>query len=502
VRKRDWRLLALIVVIQIVSVWIDWPFNRGLHLDFGPIHIHRDIELRQGLDLRGGLQVLLAAGVPESERVERDSMEAAKVIVENRVNALGVTEPLVQLQGERFIVLELPGIEDPDQAIAALKGTGLLEFVDAGTTVLPRGALVRTSFREGGEIDATAGDEGAQATPEGTVTASAGSSQPETPVTSGDDVESDVESDEETAASEGEEYFMPDKVFETVFTGKDLANSFVSRDDRGAYQVNLEFREEAARRFAEYTGANIGKILAIVLDGRVLTSPRIETRIPDGKARITGDFTLAEARSLSIQLKYGALPVPLRVEETRSIGPTLGQDSVQKSIRAGVIGLSVVLLFMAVYYRIPGLLADLALITYALINMALYKTIPVTITLPGVTGFLLSTGMAVDANILIFERMKEELRWGRSLRGAIDAGFNRAWTSIRDSNLSALITCVVLFWFGSNFGATQVKGFAITLFLGVLISMFTAITVTRTLVRLAVHLFGDWLQARTTALGV
>ena len=457
-RARDWRLLLLVVVVFVTAAWIAWPGNPGLHLDLGPIRLNRDVELRQGLDLQGGLRVLLAADLPPSEAVDRASLGAARVIVENRVNALGVTEPVVQVQGDRYIVVELPGIEDPDQAISALKGTGLLEFVDAGSTVIPQGAAIRTSFRQG-------------------------------------------EPDQELGAEEAE-LFMPDTVFETVFTGKDLADAGVSRDERQAFQVDIEFTAEAADRFAEYTRQNVGRILAIVLDGQALSSPRIETAIPDGRARITGDFTYEEARSLAVQLRYGALPVPLKVEETRAVGPTLGQDSVQKSIRAGVVGLSVVLLFMIVYYRVPGFLASLALIMYALINLALYKTIPVTITLPGVTGFLLSTGMAVDANILIFERMKEELRWGRTLGSAIEAGFHRAWTSIRDANLSALITCAVLFWFGSNFGATQVKGFAITLFLGVLISMFTAIAVTHTLVRFSFRIMGDWLRKRNWALGI
>jgi protein-export membrane protein SecD len=200
-------------------------------------------------------------------------------------------------------------------------------------------------------------------------------------------------------------------------------------------------------------------------------------------------------------MKYGALPVPLKVVENRTVGPTLGQDSIQRSIRAGVIGLIVVLLFMITYYRLPGFLADLALIIYALINFALYKLIPVTLTLPAITGFILSTGMAVDANILVFERMKEEIRGGRSLRVAMEAGFSRAWTSIRDSNLSTLIICAILFWFGSNFGASIVKGFAITLALGVVVNLFTAITVTRTFIRFAFDLAGDGLRQIPWLLG-
>ena len=455
-QRRDWRLLAFIVVLIIVAAWMDWPSTQGFNLDLGPIHIHRVIKLQQGLDLRGGLEMLLVADVPAGQTVSADSMAAAKVIVENRVNGLGVTEPLVQLQGQNAIVVELPGISDPEQAISLLKTTGSLEFVDAGTTVIPQGALIHTT---------------------GTAK-------------------------QQASSGSAEQYFKPDKVFETKFSGADLANAAPGRSQTGAYEVNIEFKPEAATRFATYTSQNVGKILAIVLDGRVLSSPRIENAIPEGRASITGNFTLEEARSLALQLKYGALPVPLKVEESRNVGPTLGQDSVRKSVTAGIVGLSMILLFMLVYYRVPGLLASIALVTYALINLALYKFIPVTMTLPGITGFLLSTGMAVDANILIFERMKEELRWGRGVEAAIDAGFHRAWTSIRDSNLSTLITCVILYWFGSSFGASQVRGFAITLFLGVLISMFTAIVVTRTLVRLVFHYWGQWLRARRWALGM
>jgi len=203
-----------------------------------------------------------------------------------------------------------------------------------------------------------------------------------------------------------------------------------------------------------------------------------------------------------LQLRYGALPVPLAVLETRAVGPTLGQESVDKSVRAGIIGLVAVLLFMLVYYRLPGGLADLALVIYGLITLALYKLIPITLTLPGIAGFLLSMGMAVDANILIFERMREELRQGRELDRAVDAGFRRAWTSILDSNVSVWITCAILWVFGNSFGANMVKGFAVTLALGVAVSMFTAITVTRTFVRVTFHAFGERLRDRRWLLGI
>ena len=209
--------------------------------------------------------------------------------------------------------------------------------------------------------------------------------------------------------------------------------------------------------------------------------PVIQTAITDGQGQISGgDFTEQSVNELANTLRYGALPLPLKVVESRAVGPTLGADSVRKSVIAGAIGLAIVLLFMMLYYRLPGILAGLALVIYTLVTYALFRLIPVTLTLPGIAGFVLSIGMAVDANILIFERLKEELLAGRTIRQAVDLGWKRAWSSIRDSNISTLITCLILFWFGSTFGASLVKGFAITLALGVLVSMFTAITVTRT----------------------
>jgi preprotein translocase subunit SecD len=235
-----------------------------------------------------------------------------------------------------------------------------------------------------------------------------------------------------------------------------------------------------AEVFKNYTSAHRGQILGIALDKRVISTPSIKTEISDGKGQITGNYTRDSANEFAIQLRYGSLPVPVVIVESRAIGPTLGQESVNKSVVAGAIGLFAVMLFMVLYYRMPGIVADLALICYVLFSIALFELIPVVLTLPGIAGFILSIGMAVDANILIFERMKEELRGGRTLEQAIDLGWRRAWTSIRDSNISTLITCAILFWFGSAFGASMVKGFALTLSLGVLVSLFTAIIVSRT----------------------
>jgi len=466
--QRNLNILVGIILLTAAVIWVDWPTNPGLHLDLGPLHIHRDIRVHQGLDLQGGLQMLLEADVPAGQEVTADDMAAARVIVQNRVNGLGVVEPLVQKVGERRIIVELPAIEDPEQAIATLRETGLLEFIDAGNTFLPPGIMVRTTY--GGAVT--------------------------TPFTETKPITG-------TSSLTGTEMAdLSDRVFTTVLTGRDLADAALALDQYGKPEIRFRLKPAGARKFGDFTASHVGQFLAIVMDKQVISCPRIQTVIPDGSGRITGRFPLEEARSIAIQLKYGALPVPLKVVENRIVGPTLGQDSIQKSVQAGTIGLVIVLLFMLTYYRLPGLLADLALVLYALLNFACYKLIPVTLTLPAIAGFLLSIGMAVDANILVFERMKEELREGQNLTRAAEAGFSRAWSSIRDSNLSSLITCIILFWFGSNFGASIVKGFAITLALGMLINLFTAIIVTRTFIRFVFRLGGEGLRDRHWLLGI
>jgi protein-export membrane protein SecD len=265
-------------------------------------------------------------------------------------------------------------------------------------------------------------------------------------------------------------------------TGDVLRNAIAQQDQFAQWLITFELTGAGSDQFYEYTRANIGSPMAIVLDGRVLSAPVINAAIRD-TGSISGSFTQEEAESLAVQMRYGALPVPLRVVDMHTIGASLGQDSVESSLRAGLLGIAAVLLFMLLMYRLPGLLADIALIIYVLLNLAIFKLLPVTMTLPGIAGFILSVGMATDANILIFERMKEELRNGRSLRLAVEAGFSRAWLAIRDGNLSTLISCAVLYWFGNTFGASVVKGFAVTLTIGVLLSMFTAVTITRTFMR-------------------
>ena len=442
------RWLIVILIIIALVIWIDLPDTAKI--------AGREVGLRQGLDLQGGVQVLLEADVPADQDVEIEDMRVARTIIENRVNGLGVTEPVVQLQGDRRIIVEVPGIQNPDEAVQTIQAVALLEFV-ASDPSLMNGDVVHTSHQAGGE-----------------------------------------------AAYEGVNPSLIRGPYETVMTGEALRDASVTQDQLGQLAVSFRLKSDWADHFQEYTTVHRGEYLAIVLDKRIISNAVIRDAISESGVISGGEggFDYEAAQRLATQLRFGSLPVPLRVEGNTSIGPTLGQESVEASVRAGVIGVAIVLAFMIIYYRVPGFLAALALIIYALINFAIYKSVPVTLTMPGITGFLLSTGMAVDANILVFERMKEELRDGRSLRSALEHAFGRAWTSIRDSNLSTLITCAILFYFGSNFGASMVKGFAVTLAWGVVINMFTAITVTRTFMRLVVERLGDWLKRHPWSLGV
>lgn len=401
------------------------------------------LDLRLGLDLRGGTQVLLESDLPAGTQMPEGAIDTAKTIVENRVNGLGVAEAVVQAQGEDRIIVELPGVNNPEQAIETLRSTGQLEFIDAQGAQLRQGMVVNTTNRPTVVSDTVqAGNVDPSLTPYG------------------------------------------DRIFPTVMTGDILRSAVATQDQFNQWQINFELTGDGSTQFFDYTSSHIGQPLAIVLDGRVLSAPTIQAAIRDSGV-ITGQFSQEEAESLAVQMRYGALPVPLKVVDIRTIGATLGQDSLQRSLYAGAIGLAAVFIFMIALYRLPGALACAALLIYVIINLAVYKLIPVTLTLAGIAGFILSIGMAVDANILIFERMKEELRNGRSLRLAIETGFTRAWPAIRDSNLSTLITCVVLFWFGNTFGASIVRGFAITLAIGVLLSMASAVVVTRAFMRAA-----------------
>jgi len=468
-RYTGWLIPILIVVI--VATYIVVP---GSSIPTLGSFEGRKFEVQQGLDLQGGLQVLLEADLPETTSVDLQSMEVAKQIVENRVNGLGVTEPLVQVQGTRRIVVELPGVKDPQQAIETLKQTGLLEFVHIppGSVVPPAGTRINSDCYNPTLMDCgpDTPPEGGVPTPEPLFTPTAGASLTDTSAIT------DTRATPET----------PSETFHTIMTGVAIKNAFVNTGS-GQIAVGFELSDEGSQIFAGFTSSHVDEVLAIVLDKVVISTPTINSPITGGRGDITGNFNVDAANQMVLQLKYGSLPVPLRVAQSREIGPTLGQDSVRKSAIAGIVGMVVVILFMILYYRLPGIIASLALIIYAIITFAIFKFVPITLTLPGIAGFVLSIGVAVDANILIFERLKEELRAGKTVHNAVDAGFNRAWSSIRDSNISTLITCGILYLFGSAFGASVVKGFAITLAAGVFVSLFTAIVVTRTIL----HLFLD-----------
>ncbi len=451
--KRNIVLLAIILILILTTAWIVWPNNPGIYLG----SIQKPIDIRLGLDLVGGVQALLEADVAADTQVPAESMRTARSIVENRVNGLGVTEAVVQQAGDRRIVVELPGETDPEAALAAIKKTGLLEFVDFSQLTNEQIAALQfqtidTDYSPTGEATATGSD---------------------------------------------------GQIFNTIMTGAELDTVTVVTSPAGEPQVSFSLKSNGAQKFSDFTSQNVGKVLAIVLDKQVISTPSIQNAITDGQGVISGNFTVDSANQLAVQLRYGSLPVPLMVVKSQIIGPTLGEDSLRKSLIAGIIGVTAVMIYMVLYYRLPGIVADLALLVYILFSMAVFKFIPITLTLPGIAGFILSIGVAVDANVLIFERLKEELRSGRTLSQSIDAGWRRAWPSIRDSNISTIITCLILFWFGNTFGASIVKGFSITLLIGVVISMFTAIVVTRTFMHLIldrikparmVHWFGGHVE--------
>lgn len=435
--KRNQRWIIPILILLAISIYINLPNHPGIHIgDF-----HKEIKTHLGLDLVGGVQALLEADLPEDVVILQENMQTARGIIEDRVNGLGVSEAVVQIAGDRRILVELPGQQDPEQALATVKETALLEFVDFGDLSVQEASIlynakIQTDYQTS------------------TDNADPSTSSPNNPV------------------------------FHTVITGASIKQVGVTTDGIGNPRVIFELTPEGSIIFSEFTSANIGSMLAIVLDKEVISTPRIDDAITGGQGSISGNFTIDSANELAIQLRYGSLPIPLKVVQTQTIGPTLGEDSLNRSLVAGIIGMAVVMLFMALYYRLPGLIADLALLMYALLTFAIYRWIPITLTLPGIAGFILTFGVAVDANVLIFERMKEELRKGRTIQQAITLGWERAWPSIRDSNLSTLITSAILFWFGSSFGASIVKGFSLTLAIGVLVSLFTAVTATRTFLHL------------------
>jgi preprotein translocase subunit SecD len=395
-------------------------------------------EMRMGLDLQGGLHIVYQADLSGIATEDRDSaMEGAKEILANRINPLGVTEPIIQRQGSDRLLVELPGISITDAEKERLARVDILQF---------------------GEL--AADDEEAKWENE------LGRWKPATGVVN------------------GEELALTSRYFRD--------NTYVASDNMGRLLLIFEWDEIGAQLSEQITSRLIGEPLAI-FDGDVALlgddglpiAPIINDVITD-RGQIEG-LSLDEATRLSHQLNFGRLPVPLTILYDQTVSPTLGEDFVDMSLKAGIIGIILVMLFMIIYYRLPGVIASLALIFYGALVLAIFKLIPVTLSLAGIGGFILSIGMAVDANVLIFERMKEEFATGRTLGAAIDAGFSRAWTAIRDSNVTTFIVCISLYWLGSSIAeSAPVMGFALTLFIGVAVSMFTAIVVTRALLRLFV----------------
>ncbi len=447
-RSRDIYSLIFILLIAGIALSIVFaPEGRWL--------FNRDVSVRLGLDLRGGIQVLLRAAEP----VERSVMQTAAGVIERRINGLGVAESVVQLSGNDRIIVEIPGIDNPEQAIETLRGTGKLEFIDTKGEFLSPGTIVRTT----GSPNPVALRPTATATGTDTVTGT-------TTVTGTEEITPTV--------PEG-------PIYESITDGKDLdLNSVQPPQIAGQsltnqFAVPFAFTGESARRLEQFTAANIQRPMCIVLDNQVFSCPVVQAALIGGRGEITTS-TRQDAEQIYTQLKYGALPVPLQVESSRTVSASLGQGSVDASIVAGLVGLLTVALFMILFYRLPGFLATVALLLYTAISFALYQLIPVTLTLPGIAGFILSIGVAVDANVLIFARLKEELRRGKSLNASIDAAFVEAWPAIRDSSVATLITCTILFMFGNTFGVSLIKGFALTLGLGIALSLFTAMIVTRT----------------------
>ena len=353
------------------------------------------LSIKQGLDLQGGTHVVLKLSDTEHNKVNQETVGQVYAILEKRVNELGLTEPIIQQEGTDRIIVELPGINDPDKAIALIGKTAQLEFRDPAEKVL--------------------------------------------------------------------------------LTGADLKNSSAALNTQSKAVVHLEFTDEGAKKFADATRKNLGKQIGIYLDGEELTKPTVQSVIEGGKAEITGQKDLKDAQNIALLLRSGALPVKVEVLEIRTIGPTLGEDSKVKSERAFAMGIAAVFIFLLVMYRIPGLIADIALVLYVLMTLGALILLNATLTLPGIAGIILSIGMAVDANVLIFERFKEELQAGKTLRAAMELGFSRAFNTIVDSNMTSFVVAIVLFYFGSG----PVKGFAVTLAIGNVLSMFTAVTVTR-----------------------
>lgn len=550
--RTKFRLTLLSILILIAAAFaVDLPQGP----DFRVGGWFKEVKVHLGLDLKGGSRLVYDANVssiPDTDRLS--ALDGVRDVIERRINQFGVSEPLVQTSragGKTRIVVELAGIKDVGEAIRRIGETPLLEFKEQGTPPAlsndERSAVetfnneqkkkaeqvLKEALNPGEDFSALArqySDDSSKDSGGDIGFVTRDSLVPEyssvifdqlkvdeiapTVVKSQfgyhiikktDERQSDVNGSQTPEVKSSHILFRtrdahPEQsgtaYVNTGLTGKQLKQSAVGFDpNTGVPQVLLTFNDEGKKLFAEITKRNVQKPIAIFLDGGLVVDPIVQTEIADGQAVITGKYTLPEAKQLVQRLNAGALPVPITLVNQQTIGPTLGRESIDKSFFAGIIGLIAVVVFMIAIYRLFGVVAVVSLLCYSLLTLAVFKLWPVTLTLAGIAGFILSIGMAVDANILIFERIREELRAGRRLSDAIEEGFRRAWLSIRDSNVSSLITTLILAWFGTSI----IKGFAITLSIGILVSMFSAITISRNLLRL---IAGHWLARHPRWLGV
>ena len=515
------------------------------------------MKINLGLDLQGGIHLEYQADLSKIDPSKIDeSMQAVQDVIERRVNAFGVAEPLIYTTksgSDRRLIVELAGVKDINQAKELIKGTPILEFKEEGpaddSQKIPDEVLAQLNAEAKTKAEdllkrALAGEDFLQLAKDNSEDLGSkdnggdlGFVKKDTFVPEFDKVIFDSKlKDGEIYSNLVETQFgwhiikkieqkgtgndleahaahiliakkanqMSQKInyVSTGLTGKNLKSAAVSFQNQGLSepQVSLKFDDEGTKLFTDITKKNLQKTVAIYLDGQPISAPRVQSEITTGEAVITGNFTSQEAKDLVKRLNEGALPVPITLISQQSVEASLGQISLQKSLKAGVIGLILVIIFMLIYYRFLGLIASLALLIYAVLMISIFRLSAfspwqITLTLPGIAGFILSIGMAVDANILIFERTKEEIRRGRNVLGAIEEGFKRAWTSIRDGNVSSIITSLILIEMGTGF----VKGFAVTLIIGVLVSMFTAVVITRTLLKFFV---GEWLEDKLWLIGV
>lgn len=449
--KRERWQLTFVAVIVVVALFSVFPIQGRVRL---------------GLDLKGGVHLLLQAVGTAEVPVTDDSIERLIAVLRNRVDQYGIVEPVIQRQGKDRVVVDLPGVEDPEAALELIGKTAMLEFRQVvGVTPTPPRAPERKNYDS---------DEEFQRAQERWRAMMA-------------EIEENVRQMEEKAASDPSLIVAKEEESGRLYllgtayvTGEHLIDAKTSYDNLGRPTVNLKFNREGAKLFDEATTANVGKQIAILLDGVVISAPVVQERISGGEAQISGRFTTASAQRLAIMLRAGALPVNVKILENRSVGPTLGSDSIKAGVRAGLIGVALVVVFMLVYYASLGIVANLTLGVTMLLLLAGLISLKATLTLPGIAGIILTIGMAVDGNILIYERIREEIRSGKTIYASIDAGFRKAFVTIFDANLTTLIAAAVLYYFGSG----PIRGFAVTLSIGIVASVFSAIVVTRTLLRI------------------